>query len=283
MIPPSVRPGDPASTRLVLSVPHGGRVLPEEARAALLADPGALWSDWRTDELYDFAADLGLPSVVARASRFVADPNRDPAGPSHGSFWSTVVPAEDPWGRPLYGRPLDADELAARVAAAHRPFHAALDDLVAASLRHHPRVLLLDLHSFGLRLDADVVIGDRHGTTADPAVSDRVEEALAAVGFRVRRNDPFPGGWITARYQHDDRVDAVQIELDQRTHLQADDVDRAVPDPRPDEAGWNRTRRRLAATLEALRDGPEHRVAPQEDEAGRRARAERPDDPVRRP
>lgn len=252
MLTPLMSAGDPASTALVLSVPHGGREVPKADRRTLLADPDLLWSDWYTDELYDFAADLRVPSVVARASRFVADPNRDPAGLSHGSFWSTVVPAEDPWGLPIYERPLNLDELAARVEAAHRPFHDTLDALVEHSLRHHPRVLLLDLHSFGLPIDADMVIGDRHGTTANPATSDQVAEAFSAVGLRIRRNDPFPGGYITARYQQNPRIDAIQIELNQRTHLCPEHIDGAQPSPRRDEARWQQTRHRLTTALEAL-------------------------------
>lgn len=252
MISPLIRDGKPAATGLVLSVPHGGRTVPARFRSGLLRAADDLWADWNTDELYDFSLDLEIPTVIARLSRFVADPNRDPAGERHGSFWSAIVPATDPWDVPLYDRPLDAEELDTRIAAAHQPFHEALDNVLKESLRHHERVLLLDLHSFGLPLGADIVLGDRGGTSATPPVSDRVEEAFRTAGFETKRNTRFAGGWITARHQGNEWVDAVQIELNQRRYLLAADVDNGRTHPKRDEIGWQQTRRSLRAALEQL-------------------------------
>ena len=212
-----------APAALVVSVPHGGTHVPASCTEGLRVPPEQLWSDWRTAELFDLTAELVVPTVVARLSRFVADPNRAPVEPLHGDFWSTAVPARDPVGAPLYDRPLSNEELQYRLELAHVPFHRALDGAVTAALRRHPRVLLLDLHSFGLPLGVDVVLGDGNGSTAGAAAGDRVEP--------------------------------LQVALDQRRYLEVSDVEGNRPRPRPHPAGWVTTRRALAAVLRSLVHG----------------------------
>ena len=237
---------------VVLSVPHGGTLLPASCTEGLRIPPEALWSDWHTAELYDLGDELAVPTVLARLSRFIADPNRAPVAPLHGDFWSTVVPDRDPVGTPLYDRVLSPEELQARLDLAHAPYHRALDSAVAAALLHSERVLLLDLHSFGLPLGVDVVLGDGDGTTAAAAVSDRVEQALRRAGFTVARNLRFTGGYIVRRWGAEERVDAVQLELDQRRYLQAADVEANRPQPRRDAARWTATRRALTTAIRSL-------------------------------
>jgi N-formylglutamate amidohydrolase len=241
-----------APTALVLSVPHGGTLVPASCAEGLRVPPEQLWSDWRTAELFDLTAELVVPTVVARLSRFVADPNRPPIEPLHGDFWSTAIPARDPAGARLYEHPLTSEELQRRLELAHVPFHRALDRAVAAALRRHPRVLLLDLHSFGLPLGADVVLGDGNGATAGAAASDRVEMAFNRAGFTVARNLRFTGGWIVRRWAEVERVDALQVELDQRRYLENSDIEENRPHPRLDVTGWATTRRALATVIRWL-------------------------------
>lgn len=214
-----------SSVGVVASIPHGGRTVPPPFDEQLIVDPMTLWSDWFTDELYEFLPRLGVTVVRTSLSRFVADPNRDPTS-GHGKFWNSVVPASDWEGKPLYERPLTSTEVADRVTRAHAPFHRLLDQAVDGLLAHHDRVLVLDLHSFGMPLDVDVDLGDRHGTTASPAVTDAVGRAFEDHGFNVGRNHRFQGGWIVKRVGRMDRVDAIQVEMNQRIYLdpaQADD------------------------------------------------------------
>jgi N-formylglutamate deformylase len=214
---------------LVACIPHGGRHFPAELASDLAVPPDRLWSDWLTRELYEFLPSLGVTTIVTAFSRYVADPNRDPAGEQHGSFWSSVVPAQTPDGERVYHRPLSAAEISHRIRLAHEPFHRTLDAVIADLLDRFDRVLLLDLHSFGLPLPADVILGDQHGVTANPKVVALLEAAFTANGFQVRRNDRFAGGWTVRRFAGEPRVDAVQVELNQRRYLDLDG------DPYPDE------------------------------------------------
>jgi N-formylglutamate amidohydrolase len=237
---------------LIMSVPHGGTHFPRAMRTALTMPATSLWSDWDTAELYNLGADSPIPLVTTGLSRFVADPNRTPIPPLHGDFWSTAVPARDPSGVGLYDRELTEPELHARLELAHVPYHQALDAAINLALRRHRNVLLLDLHSFGMPLEVDVILGDGDGTTASSAASDRVEAALRNAGFSVARNLRFTGGYIIRRWAESERVDAVQLELNQRRYLHVSDVEGNRPQPRRNPSGWARTRRAIRATTKSL-------------------------------
>ena len=240
-----VEPAGPA-VPVLASLPHGGRDYPAELAGELAVSPDMLRSDWLTRDLYAFLPDLGITTVRTAFSRFVADVNRDPAGEQHGGFWSSAVAARMPNGRPLYRRALTAAEIQHRVRMAHEPFHRALDTAVDRLLARFSRVLLLDLHSFGVALDADVILGDRNGVTARPGTVRLLTEAFTRHGFTVRLNERFTGGWTVRRFAGHDRVDAVQIELNQRRYLNL--AARSYPDP-PPVGDFDATQRLLAAVL----------------------------------
>jgi N-formylglutamate amidohydrolase len=64
------------------------------------------------------------------------------------------------------------------------------------------------------------VLGDRYGASAAPAVVDVLESSLKRAGYRVRRNKPFAGGFITEHYGAPvDGVHAVQIEIARTLYL----------------------------------------------------------------
>jgi N-formylglutamate deformylase len=216
---------------VIACLPHGGLDYPAEFAGALAVSPDILWSDWFTRELYAFLPDLGITTVTTSFSRFVADVNRDPGGERHGGFWTSVVAARMPKGRAVYRRPLTADEISHRIRIAHAPFHQALDSVIDRLLARFDRLLVLDLHSFGVGLDGDVILGDRHGATASPGAVRLVADALAAAGLDVRMNQRFTGGWTVRRLAGLDRLDAIQVELNQRRYLDLDR--RSYPGPPP--------------------------------------------------
>jgi N-formylglutamate amidohydrolase len=232
-------------------LPHGGLDYPPELTAELAVHPDVLWSDWLTRDLYEFLPDIGITTVTTRFSRFVADVNRDPEGEQHGGFWTSVVAARMPNGRAVYRRPLTDDEIAHRIKIAHAPFHQALDDVVARLVARFRKLLLLDLHSFGVGLDGDVILGDRHGKTASPAAVGVVSAALHAAGLDVRMNQRFTGGWTVRRFGGHDHVDAIQVELNQRRYLDLEN--RRYPAP-PPLGEFSATRRMLRATLGRIAD-----------------------------
>jgi N-formylglutamate deformylase len=248
---PSARVWPPVSPAVpvVASLPHGGRIFPDAEVGKLAVRPDVLWSDWDTPRLYRFLPELGIATVENQLSRFVADPNRDLTPPLFGGFWRAAISATDTRDEPIYGEPLTDEEVRRRIELAHEPYHATLDRLLRASASSFDRTVLLDLHSFGRDLPADVVLGDGNGRTAAAAVVDRVEEAFAAQGFSVRRNLRFTGGWIVRRFSQAPQVDAVQIELNQRTYLERWDDGAKRETPTVDEVKFAQTQERLKAVM----------------------------------
>ena len=234
---------------VVACLPHGGLDYPAELAEELAVSKDVLWSDWLTRELYAFLPELGITTVVTSFSRFVADVNRDPAGEQHGGFWTSVVAATMPRGRQIYRRPLTAAEISSRIRLAHEPFHRALDSAIAKLLAIFPRVMLLDLHSFGAGLDGDVILGDRNGATARPDAVRQVAGALSGTDLDVRMNERFSGGWTVRRFAGQAQIDAVQVELNQRRYL---DLDGHRYPGVPPRRQFDATQRQLLAALTTI-------------------------------
>jgi N-formylglutamate amidohydrolase len=58
------------------------------------------------------------------------------------------------------------------------------------------------------------VLGDAHGTACSPRATSLVEQVLLGLGYTVRRNDPYAGGYITRHYGRPrEGVHALQIEI----------------------------------------------------------------------
>ncbi len=68
---------------------------------------------------------------------------------------------------------------------------------------------------------ADMVLGDRYGTSCAPVLTDLMEAALRGRGYTVVRNKPYAGGFITEHYgepalgRH-----ALQIEINRAIYME---------------------------------------------------------------
>ena len=121
-------------------------------------------------------------------------------------------------GETIYRRKLRFAEAERRVHLYWQPFHTALRDLVDTTRQQFGACLLVDCHSMpgtcAPHAPADVVLGDAHGAACGGAVMRLAEQALAGMGYRVRRNDPYAGGYITRHYGRPrEGVHALQVEL----------------------------------------------------------------------
>ena len=74
---------------------------------------------------------------------------------------------------------------------------------------------------------ADIVLGDRYGTSCATALTDLVEVALRARGYAVARNKPYAGGFITEHYgepalgRHALQIEINRVALHGRAHARA--------------------------------------------------------------
>ena len=226
---------------VLLSVPHSGRHYPPDvlARSRLGLASLERLEDPLVDQLVANAIDRGAGAVIARAPRALIDVNRaadelDPAAimgrrgepkTARARAGLGVIPTRLAGLGPLWRRPIDEAELERRLEQVHRPYHAALASGLAAMATQWSDVLLIDCHSMPARRlgEANVVIGDRHGTSAAGWLVEAAERIARQRGFSVARNLPFAGGHVLERHGRPEAgIHALQIEIDRATYCGRD-------------------------------------------------------------
>lgn len=232
---------------LLFNAPHSGRVYPAHFVAAAQLDAVTLRrsEDAFVDELFLSAPLLGAPLLRAHFPRAYLDVNREPYEldprmfderlPGFANTRSTrvssglgTIPRLVGDGLVIYDRPLPLEEAAARIAALYIPYHAALKRLIDAMLRRWGQALIIDCHSMPSQLigpraekiEADIVLGDRFGASAEAGVIELMAKDLSARGYRVERNKPYAGGFITEHYgRPHNGVHVVQIEINRALYM----------------------------------------------------------------
>jgi len=213
------------------------------------------------DRLVWRAQALGLACVIAQAPRAAIDCNRgedelDPAvirlAPGRGhEGWRVraglgLVPARAGVEGDLWRRPIGPAELETRLDDCYRPYHRLLSQQLDQLRQRHGEVLLLDCHSMPWRAgQAGLVIGDKHGTTAAPWLTELARHTAEAAGVRAVANEPYAGGEVVARHGRPlHGVHALQLEWCRRSYLDASGL---APGPGFDAIA--RLMERLASTL----------------------------------
>jgi N-formylglutamate amidohydrolase len=247
---------------ILLSIPHSGRDHPAwlidqsaGGRAALesLEDPLVDRLAWR-------ALASGIGAVIACAPRAAVDCNRapndvDPDVVEGHSVYPVsprakaglgIVPGRTARHGRLWQRPIDEAELDRRIAAAHAPYHRAIERALDRLAIQAGAALLLDCHSMPPRRgQADIVIGNCHGASAAPWVTDAAARIARSQGWVVALNRPYAGGHVVERHGRPaDGIHALQLEIDRRCYL---DADGRTPGPGFDRAA--RLIERLTAGL----------------------------------
>jgi len=226
----------PAARELpvLVSIPHTGTYVPPEIAATFASDyiRSLPMTDWHLHHLYDFLPKLGATTIYATYSRFVADLNRPPDNtPLYpGRFETGFVALKTFWGEEIYLQPPSANEIAVRRASVHAPYHAKLLDLLQAKIKKFGRVILIDAHSVASRanllhaeLKDDIFLGDRDGHSNTGWLTDTAEQAFRTQGYRVVRNHPYKGGYITEHYGRLAKVEALQVEMCERVYMDESD------------------------------------------------------------
>jgi N-formylglutamate amidohydrolase len=229
----------------VVASPHSGRNYDWAFLSATVLDYARIRSseDAFVDDLMAGAPGLGAPFLAAEVPRAFIDLNRaaeelDPAvihGVPRGapnpriSSGLGVIPRVVAQGRAIYRGKISRAEAQRRIETVWHPYHAKLDELLADAQRRFRRAVLIDCHSMpheaiegaGPRGRApEIVIGDRFGASAAAELTDGVEAIFADLGFRVARNVPFAGAYVTQAYgQPEAGRHAIQIEIDRALYM----------------------------------------------------------------
>jgi N-formylglutamate deformylase len=225
---------------LVVEVPHAGLFIDPEALAFTIAPARSIArdADLYVDQLFDDAPSEGASLLVARTSRFVIDLNRSEEdydseaveggglrASARGLIWRLTTD-----GDPMLKGRLPRAELERRLEGIYRPYHRALEALLAQKVDRFGFAILLCAHSMpsqgrGGHPDhgayrADLVPGTRGRTSAAGVVIDRVDAHGRARKWRIQHDDPYRGGFSTGHYGRPARgVHAVQIEISRRRYM----------------------------------------------------------------
>jgi len=237
------------SLPLVVSSPHSGSNYPPQFLAASRLDPLMLRrsEDSFVDEIFACAPELGAPLLRALFPRAFVDPNREPYEldpsmfdgplPNYANTRSPRVAAGLGTiakvvanGAEIYRQKLPLGEAMERIRTHYYPYHRSLTSLVEETRRRFGYCILLDCHSMPSTVAAqdtsvfkqrlDFVVGDCHGTSCSPNLMEVAVETLSRAGFRVSRNKPYSGGFVTRHYgRPDEGVHALQIEINRALYM----------------------------------------------------------------
>jgi N-formylglutamate amidohydrolase len=153
----------------------------------------------------------------------------------------------------IYSGRLPLGEALRRIEKLYKPYHDHLHDLILRAQQIFGLAVLVDCHSMpsgagstsahptgtlfatarfspdaDAKPKADFVIGDRHGTSCATFLVDVVEEELRRFGYKVARNKPYAGGFITENYGHPSaNCHAMQIEVSRALYMDEQNVTRS--------------------------------------------------------
>ena len=280
--PVAVHRPDRLASPVVIASPHSGRVYPGDFVAESRLDPTVLRhsEDAHVDSLFADAFDLRLPLVRALFPRALVDANREPLE-LDPSMFSDALPADAVTqsprvaaglgtiprvvtnGEPIFDHRLRFADVGWRIEALRTPYHDAVQALIDEACGVFGTAVVIDAHSMpsmspaaserAVAAQADIVLGDGHGTACGTWLVDTVERAFLKSGLSVARNAPYAGGFTTRHYgQPDAGVHVLQVEINRALYL--DEV-RVVPG-----AGFDRLRRRIGSVLAAVMSAADRRM-----------------------
>ena len=265
-------PGVPAAP-LVLDSPHSGEDYPADFDHAAPRAAVRQAEDTHVARLWRGALAHGATLVEAHFPRAYLDANRgledvDPALFAEGERWPGPVRLTRKteqgiglvWrlargGVPMYARGLSVEEVERRIRTCWHPYHDAVARALDERHRAFGAVWHVNCHSMPAvgdalsddpgRERADVVLGDRDGTTCEAAFTRLVAEAFASHGYSVAVNDPYKGVELVRRHGRPaEGRHRLQVELKRTLYM-----DEATLEP---NAGYARVERDLVAVAAAI-------------------------------
>ena len=239
---------EPAKCRgpLLFNSPHSGRIYPREFLLASRLDLATLRrsEDSFVDELFAGVVERGHPLVRAHFPRCYVDVNREPYEldprmfdgrlPSFantrsmrvagglGTVARVVGDAQE-----IYDQRISVVDALQRIDGLYKPYHRTLRRVFMRLHRDFGAAILIDCHSMPSaggtrdeRARADLVLGDRYGTSCVAAVGETIEMTMRSFGYVVSRNKPYAGGFITEHYGNPTAgLHAIQLEINRALYM----------------------------------------------------------------
>ena len=244
---------------------HSGRRYPESLIAQSRLDALTLRrsEDAFVDELFSGVAGLGAPLIAAQFPRAYCDVNRASSELDSGMFDAAldiaidapsprvvaglgVIPRIVRDGAEIYAGKLSHREAKIRLSGLYRPYHAALAELAAETVKRFGVAVVVDCHSMPSALSVpDIVLGDRYGASAPLLLTGWAENAFVGTRFSIARNAPYAGGYTTLLYARgSSSLFGLQIEINRGLYLDEDRIQR--------KSGFEALKKRLTETLARL-------------------------------
>ncbi|MEZ5344841.1 MAG: N-formylglutamate amidohydrolase [Pyrinomonadaceae bacterium] len=256
-----IEPREGKRVPVIVSIPHSGTEFPadlagnyNERHLSELDD-----TDWYLDQLYDFAADIGVTVIHAKYSRWVIDLNREPNSKplyDDGRLITALCPTTDFLGADLYrekGLEPDDKEINRRLSNYFFPYHQKIDSLIESLRGEFGRVLFWDAHSIRRSVATisktpfpDLILGNNEGKTASDPIIRCALENLRNSSWQVNHNDPFKGGYLTrSKGDPANGVNALQLEMSKDLYMKFDETEY-------DEQKAGKIKKLLRGTFEEL-------------------------------
>jgi N-formylglutamate deformylase len=127
----------------------------------------------------------------------------------------------------IYDQRIAVAEAMRRIDGLYKPYHRALRRVFMRLQRDFGAAILIDCHSMPSstggrdeRPRADLVLGDRYGTSCVGIVPETIEQCMRGFGYTVSRNKPYAGGFITEHYGNPAAgLHAVQLEINRALYM----------------------------------------------------------------
>ena len=249
---------EPSALPVLIAVPHAGRAYPSDVLDDLRESKTASMrlEDRYVDRVAQGVARLtGADLLLAHAPRAMLDLNRAPDDVDWGMVERTadiggddkgllpargllsprarsglgLIPRRLPGIGELWRRRHAPEEVRARIASIHEPYHAVLAQRLEMIRARWGAALLMDFHSMpplamrgGLGAP-EIVIGDRFGASCHGSLIATTFAYLGQVGREASHNRPYAGGYVLDRHAAPRKgIHAIQIEIDRSRYLDSD-------------------------------------------------------------
>jgi N-formylglutamate deformylase len=240
------------TSAVVLDSPHSGRVFPADFGHQLTESQLRSGEDVDIHVLYENAPAMGAVFLEALFPRTYIDPNRaagdvdlsmlnaawpyteapytyTPSGKANigkALIWRTVEDAT-----PIYAQQLSPEHVKHRIDHYLLPYQNALKNLIQQAHQHYGVSVHINCHSMepvggamaeggsGVKR-AEVVLGDRDGSTCSPALTQMVKQFFEGEGYSVAINNPYKGVELVRYFSAPNfGRHSLQIELNKALYL----------------------------------------------------------------
>jgi len=248
-----LHPPKEVTAPLVFDSPHSGQDYPPDFDYACDFADLVGTEDRFVDELFSDAPQYGAPLLRALFPRCYIDVNRavddiDPALFEHPwplSEFGAINPTNRSDAgiglirrlitpkKTVYNSFLTPKTILNRINTYYTPYHDQLSVLIDQNMNRFGKNLHINCHSmpsnsanrakllrFNPSKSVDFCLGDRNGTTCDPAITTNTKEHLESLGYNVTINDPYRGVELVQKYSNPEQGrHSLQVEINRALYM----------------------------------------------------------------